>query len=533
MSGRRSFQILKPCARLVMVCLVGWWMLPAPYVEGSDQDATEAARKIQQLLQQGELAAARSALTQALQEFPREASLHNLEGVTEAQQGNYAAACRRFRKPIEEAPHYTEAFLNLGRLYQENASKDPPASQKALETYQRLLRFEPDNVEANYQAAVLLLGRGSFQDSLDRLARLPAADQDHPQALAVRCGDYAGLGQQAQASSAADRLLQSPELTEPDVHSILPVLAAHQQVGIELKLLAGLETRNLASYESLHTLGLLYQEQGRLDSARVTLEKAAQFKPDSVPLLIELAHVAFDQKEYTGALGYLAHARDLEPRNAAIYFFWGMVCVQENLAEEAYRAFKNAVRLNPENPSYNYSLGIVAMHREEPSEAVPYLRKYCVLRPHDPMGRLALGTAYFNSLDMEKAREVMIQIAGLPQTAAGASYYLGRIANNEGDYAAAVRDLQTALKYDPKFADAYAELGLIHLKQRQYPEAEDALQKALHLNPDSYAANLNLMVLYQRTKDPRAKAQAERFEEVNKQRAEREKESLRMIEVRP
>ena len=532
MCEMRSFQISIKYTRFAIVCLVALCVLPASH-GGESQSAGEAARKVQHLLQQGDLAAARSVLTDALTEFPREASLYNLQGVIEAQQGNYADAQASFRKAIEEAPHYTGAFLNLGRLYQENAFKDPVAAQKALETYQRLLRFEPDNVEANYQAAVLLLQRGSYQASLDRLAHLPTADQDHPQAMAMRCGDYAGLGQQARASSTANRLLQSPGLTEPDIHLILPVLAAHQQAGIAVRLLEGIETRNPASYESLHALGLLYQQQGRFASARATLEKAAQLKPDSAPLLMELARVAYDQKDYTGALGYLAHARDLSPQNAAIHFFWGIICVRQNLAEEAYRALKRAASLDPEHPSYNYAVGVVAMQRENASEAVPYLQKFCALRPKDPLGPLALGAAYLNSHDLEKARDMMVQAAGQPQTAADANYYLGRIAYEEGDYTTALRYLQAALKYNPNHADAYAEVGLILLKQRQYQEAKEALQKALQLNPDSYTANLNLTVLYQKMKDPRADAQAKHFDEIKDQRAERAKEFLRRIEVRP
>jgi Zn-finger domain-containing protein len=41
------------------------------------------------------------------------------------------------------------------------------------------------------------------------------------------------------------------------------------------------------------------------------------------------------------------------------------------------------------------------------------------------------------------------------------------------------------------------------------------------------------MMLYQRTKDQRLEAQAQRFEQVRKKRSERAKEFLRVIEVRP
>jgi len=315
--------------------------------------------------------------------------------------------------------------------------------------------------------------------------------------------------------------------------SLLPLLARNKNTPLAVKLLEGLRQRGLTDAISLTRLGLLYEEQGRLDDARKTLDQAAQLPPNSVSLLLDLAQVADDQKDYTGALGYLAHAREIEPQNASIHFFWGMVCVQMNLAEEAYQALKKAVSLDPNNAYYNYAMGAVAMQREMAGEAVPYFQKYCQLKPHDPRGRLGLGAAYFASHDMENAEKVILTVANDPETAVGAHYYLGRIANQEGNYPEAVAQLEMALKSHPNYADAYAEMGLVLLKQKDYAGARNDLQKALEIDPDNYTANLNLMILYQRTKDPKADEQAKRFEQVRQQRAQRAKEFLRTIQVRP
>jgi tetratricopeptide (TPR) repeat protein len=328
-------------------------------------------------------------------------------------------------------------------------------------------------------------------------------------------------------------MLRSSDLAEADVTSILPILASRQETSLALKLLQGLEARRLASFDSLHSLGLLSRSAGRLAEARQALEAAAQLQPNSVPVLLDLARVADDQQDYTGALGYLAHARELEPNNGSIHFFWGIICIEQDLAEEAYQSLKKAVALDPQNAYYNYALGVVTMQREDANESIPYLKEYCELKPHDPRGRLALGAAYFNSRDDESAQKVLATIAHDPQTAAGANFYLGRIDNREGRYPEALRHLSLALQARPNYADAYAELGLVHLKQREYPPAEEALEKALKLRPDNYTANLNLMILYQRTRNPKAEEQSKRFEQLKEDRAQRAKEFLRTIEVRP
>jgi tetratricopeptide (TPR) repeat protein len=491
----------------------------------------ETIQKIQQLLQAGDSTTAQRLLSQALRESPNSGGLYNLQGVLKAQEGDFATAEASFQKAIQLEPHLEGAYLNLGRLYQEH--KDPGAGEKALGVYAALLRFAPDLPEANYQSAVLLMQKRLYAASLRHLAKLPAEAQSLSQALSVQCGDYAGLGQGGKAETAAEQMLHKVDLAEADVTSILPILTSRKNTPLALKLLQGLAARRLASFDSLHTLGLLYRSAGRPEEARQALEAAAQLQPSSAPILLDLARVAEDRKDYTGALGYLAHARELEPNNASIQFFWGMVCVEQGLAEEAYQGLKKAVALSPDNAYYNYALGAVAMQRQDASESIPYLKKYCELKPTDPHGRMALGAAYFNSHDDESAEKVLSTVARDPETAAGANFYLGRIANHQGKYPEAIHHLELALQARPDFADAYAELGLIHLKQREYGSAEEMLEKALKLNPESYLANLNLMTLYQRTKNPKAEEQAKRFEQVKEERAQRAKEFLRTIEVKP
>src|SRR5207247_8787908 len=91
----------------------------------------------------------------------------------------------------------------------------------------------------------------------------------------------------------------------------------------------------------------------------------------------------------------LAHGRDLEPNNASIQFFFGMVSVELNLPLEARKSLEQAVRLNPGNPYYNYAFGAVAAQGRNPVEALPYFQKYIEQKPDDPRGRFALGAAYF------------------------------------------------------------------------------------------------------------------------------------------
>jgi len=116
----------------------------------------EMLSRAMQSLEASDRVSARRELTEALRLHPTSPAVHNFLGVVEAGDGNYLAAEKRFREAVLRAPDYTDAYLNLGRLYQENGAKDPKAATKALAAYQAILRYDPAHAESRFQSAALL-----------------------------------------------------------------------------------------------------------------------------------------------------------------------------------------------------------------------------------------------------------------------------------------------------------------------------------------------------------------------------------------
>jgi len=488
---------------------------------------------IQQLIQDHDLQKARLKLTEAAKLYPTDAGFDNLLGIVEAQQGDYGAAEKSFRRAIARAPRFTGAYLNLGRLYQENAAADQRALLKALDVYRRVLEHDAANTEAIYQSAALLLRQGRYEESLNYVSRLPTEQQNTVQIVSIRCADYAGLSNREGTGDAAARLMAAPDFSEPDARQALLGLIPGKRDDLIVSVLENLQSRQQLSSSLLEVLGSAYERMGRLVEARTTLEKAFTESQPSVALLLELARVGRLQKDYKGALGYLAHARDLEPGNASLHYFFGVVCADLSLIAEARDSFEKAVKLEPENPDYNYAMGATSAFRQDPAEAVPYFEKYLKLKPQDPRGKLAMGATLFRGKDYEHALPWLKESARIPETGMRAHYYLGAIALEEDRLDEAFLELQEALKAKPDFVDALAGLGQYYLKRRDYQRAEQQIQLALKIEPDHYAANFYLLMIYSRTKDARQEAQAKRFDDLKRLLAEKNQEFLRVVEVRP
>ncbi len=487
-------------------------------------------RQVNELLGRHELAAARQGLAPALVQFPGDPAVHNLAGVIDAEDRAFASAARHFETAIEIAPRDPAAYENLGRLYQEQSADDPAARAKALDTYRRLLDVQPANAEALYQSGFLLTLDGQFAAARSRIERLPPGLRLEPQVQAVLAVDLAGAKDPG-AAAAARALLADPRLTAPDVMAVMPAFDRLPDDEGPRLLLEGLDRRGLADAAVLESLGQIHARHQRYREARATLERAVAIGGPRVPVLLDLARAADKLGDHEGALGYLAHARDLDPANAIVHFLFGIVCVELNLGSEAYESLKKAVALAPDNPLINYAMGAVSMFRHEPSESLPYFEKYIALTPADPRGRLALGVARFHSGQFDAAAVDLREAVEHPETAAGAHYFLGRIARQANDLAAARREVDAALRLYPKYAEAWAELGLIQTRAGDYAAAERSLGEATTIDPDNYAAAVNLAVLYGRTKDPRQQAHAARLEALQEKRSAQAQEFLRIIEV--
>lgn len=523
------------CAFLVIGALR---VLPARAIQQSPaQTAADSEakrlRQIQQLIQSGQLDEARDQVEEALKAQPGDGQLYNFLGVIHAQAKDFGSAESSFRRAIQLAPRLTSPYLNLGRLYQEHAAVDKHAEGEALQVYKELLEFEPAYVEANYQAAWLSNRLGAFVTSQRYLDRLPSETRQRPQSLALRCANYVAIGQSSLADSTSQQLLAQTNLVEEDTVPIVAALAKHHEGEFPIHFLETLNQRGLASAAALQELASLYEAGGRLNDARGILERAFQASPSSWPLLFQLARVAYLLGDREGTLGYLAHARELDPQDAAVHFFFGMVCVELNLLPDAKKSLEEAVRLSPDNAYYNYALGATLVQANQMDEAIGHFQKFRELRPVDPHARLALAVAYFYSFRYDEARAEFQAIADRKETQAGAHLFLGRMEMQDRKFGEAIEHFKKSIAADPSVSEAYTDLGLVYLNEKEYSLAESTLDHAIQLAPDDYLSNQRLLTLYLRTNDPRADTQKQLVDQLRETGQEKEHLLMRTLEVKP
>ena len=484
-----------------------------------------------QLLAAGKLDQAETTLKSWVKTTPTDAAAWNMLGTIHAQRGDLVQAERDFLLAVKYNPRLTPAWLNLGRIYQLKA-QDQENLDKGISAYQTVLKLAPGNPEAHHQLGLLLQWRGSFQDSLAHLDQLPSEDKRRRPAMALRCADLAALGKTGAALDTAQTLLDDPGLEESDILAVLPAVEAHNDE-VTLYLLKALDARHLAGPRTLSKLGTAYEKSEDLAAARKVFERSCQSAPSDPGPLMDLARVAWKQKDFDGTLGYLAQARSLDPSNPAVHFLFGLAANEVKAPAEARQSIRRALELAPDNPYYNYAAGVLELQWREKDAAVPYLTKYVAARPDDPRGHLALGLAYFSLLKNEEAKRELMPLISQTGASGAAELLLGRIAVREDDAAAALAHFQRAVQLDSKSADAQAELASVYLGKSDLAAARKATESALALDAENFAANQMLLRLYQRSQDPRMKEQSERLKKLAERKETESRLVQRSIEVRP
>ncbi|MGA8594569.1 MAG: tetratricopeptide repeat protein, partial [Bryobacteraceae bacterium] len=308
-------------------------------------DPTQTVLSIQNAIQRGDLVSASRLIDAALEKQPGNGGLLNLRGIVHAQRNELPEARRDFAEAVRRAPDLMPAWQNLARACQFETPSDASSVSCAVDAWQHVLRSKPDDGEAHGALASLYETQGKYRESLRETERLSAGEASEVGNLAIRCIDLCALDRISEAKTVASRLAALAEFSESDFNGMYRSLGSPPSAPVVVILIEGLDTRRGASPSGLRRLAVAYEAVHRPLDASKTLERVASQEPDNVADLLELARLADRTKDHQGALGYLAHARDIEPNNARIHFLFAMTAAEMDLPVEARRSLDRALAL--------------------------------------------------------------------------------------------------------------------------------------------------------------------------------------------
>ncbi len=249
----------------------------------------------------------------------------------------------------------------------------------------------------------------------------------------------------------------------------------------------------------------------------------------------EQAKSAFEHRNFTEAKRLFAAAAQSNPGDPALWFYLGASCSELNQVDEAIGAFEKAQRLAPDKAEVDFNLGLLYWRTGQIAKAKQAYRGGFAREPNEPSAlqnyalllmktgeseeaiapllvlknvaalalpaRVSLIECYLKSNKRDSAERELDDLLRSNLAGAEEQTKLAAILIEDGDLTAAERVLRGSLLLDAKQPKAYAALGLILLNQKQYREAADSFESAVHLEPDSAEfamAFANALVLWNR-----------------------------------
>jgi tetratricopeptide (TPR) repeat protein len=167
--------------------------------------------------------------------------------------------------------------------------------------------------------------------------------------------------------------------------------------------------------------------------------------------------------------------------------------------QRAERLLANTIARQPTSRQLLTQIARVFMMDRKPLNAAIALKKAEVIAPLDVHERLQLALAYVAMHRGDWARPELERLAVAEPADAIPMYWLARLDYDDGQYASAIRRLQSVVAQAPTFTRAHDNLGLCYEALNQPDEAIPHYREAVRLNrvdqaPSGWPA-LNLGIL--------------------------------------
>lgn len=117
----------------------------------------------------------------------------------------------------------------------------------------------------------------------------------------------------------------------------------------------------------LYNRGRAYQELGKFNEARKDFESALTQDPNNFQVLLSLAAIQLEEKSYASALLYATKAEEISGAPAMASFLKGRALHQLGMAEDALKAYGNAIQLDKDFGQAYFNRGMlkVALDRNK------------------------------------------------------------------------------------------------------------------------------------------------------------------------
>jgi tetratricopeptide (TPR) repeat protein len=257
--------------------------------------------------------------------------------------------------------------------------------------------------------------------------------------------------------------------------------------------------------EALHRIANGKADAGEFDAARPLFDEALAFSPTDLDLQFDYAKTCFDADKLLQAKSLAQAVANSSGASRAARFLFARVLFHLGEFEPARQQLEKVfVEKQEFNVGYLLAKTYLLLHQEQAARDL--LEGLARNFGDTPENRVYFGRIYSETDHQQEAIAEFHRAMTENEHAPDAHYYLGLayLGHNESaGYVQAIPEFRAELQLNPSDFRSHYMLGYIALKQRNFPDAESELSRALASAPRDVQSLLQLAEAYTETNRPK------------------------------
>lgn len=354
--------------------------------------------------------------------------------------------------------------------------------EEAAHAFQRAADVEPTNTRHVASIAFLQLRQHRWEDAVTAFTNALEKSPNEPLLMA---GQATALTATAQYVKANEVLEAARKIAPQDVDVM--VAAGELQASLGKHADAHAKFMEALSIAPDHVPALVADgrnalKQRKFETARTRLERAVELSPNSAEAQGSLGLHRLATDDIAGAKAAFSKAIERNPGLAFAHLGLGDALLALGEDADAFVSFERAVKLEPDSTRARLRFARILRRQGELEQALAELKVALENDPKEAEVHANLGALLFE-LDRQEEAEASLRTAlKLNDTSAVAHDYMGRLYAAKGEPSRGLGHLRRAVVLDPDNDESLYQLGLVHERLRQLPDAVKSFRAAIEAN---------------------------------------------------
>lgn len=496
-----------------------------------NKPTAELLKEAQQYEQNGDQKAAMIQLKNAVAQSPADGEARLRLGALALEMGDLPSADKELRKaaslglPAERTlPLLSKAMLEQGQYKPLLAQLTPELAKGSATLLARrgdalLASGDIGGAKAAYQQALLADPRSG--DALAGLARHALVTQDR-----IAAETYAAEAVAKDPANADAWMLESMILRaagKPDdalaaLDKVLALKPQHRSAHIEKAAIeiarhqfqaaqAEVDSANKATPGNMlvtYTQSLLDFSQGKYKTALENAQKVLKSAPNHVPTMLLAGAIEFNLGATEQAQQHLRKVLEATPNNVYARKLLAQTQLKSAQPQDAAATLAPALQHPPQDAQLLALAGESYMAARDYGKASGYFEQAAAIAPKEAVVRTSLGLARLKQGERDKGLSELQLATELDPKSARAGFALVQAQLAAKQYDKALAAVDALLKQQPDNAEVHNLKGGVCAAKGDFACARAGFEKALALQPNYFAAVVNLAELDMHDKQPDA-----------------------------